>query len=391
MNKRRAVFICNALDDSTRLERQIFSDSPAASKKTILMAQALSSIGERVVIVSMGRGQTNGSGKYFPAKVKRINGILTLYAPFSHYQVLSQFISLLFLPYLACRLNRFKGKTTAIFYNRTSAYIPSLLVSFFCRYSRVLDLEDGDLPRARWTFYELYLAFKRYLYDGLCSQGTILACTALRNEKSIRNSLCYYGAVENFKREVSWKCNKKIKFLLGGTVAVNTGALALIDAITYLREFSENWCDTLEFIITGKGDCIGAFEALSVDCRPPIVTVMPLLTDIEYIDLVRSCHVGLALKPSLGGLANTTFPSKVIELSSEGLLVLTTNISDVKQVLGLGALYLEDNSSKSIVECIRWIVENPDEAELLAICGQSNVRLRCELTIAGHSLAEFIF
>lgn len=391
MKKRRAIFICNALDDDTRVERQIFSDSPAASKKTILMAQALRAIGEQVAIVSMGRGKVGGSVKYFSVKVKRINGVLIIYAPFINFPILSQFISMLFLPYLVFSLNGFKGKASAIFYNRTAAYIPTLLLSYIFGYSRVLDLEDGDLPLTRWNLYELYLALKRLLYDGLCSQGTILACRALGKENSKSNSLCYYGAVDNFARKETWDKNKKIKFLFGGTVAKNTGALALIDAITCLREFPENWCNFLEFVVTGKGDSILLFEKLSQDSRPPKVTVMPLLTNKEYIDVVRACQVGLALKPSLGELASTTFPSKVIELSSEGLLVLTTNISDVEHVFGQGALYLKDDGPTSIVECIRWIFENSDQAELLALRGQAAIKLRCELKKAGHNLAELIF
>ena len=288
-------------------------------------------------------------------------------------------------------MKRFRGKTVAIFYNRTTAYISSLLTCIVLGYSRVLDLEDGDLPAKGWSWYQVFLKSKRLLYDKLCNGGTILACSGLSNINAKRPGLCYYGAVSNFRTDISWKSKNKYKFLLGGTVSYDTGAKTLIDAINILRNNSELWVDKLEFIITGKGDCVQYFEELAKIERSPFIKVKGRLTDSEYIDVIQECDVGLALKQNTGMLANTTFPSKVIELASSGLLVLTTNISDVKFVLSDGAIYLDNDRVDSLLDSLQWIVENPDSAESLARIGVLAVEKQCAINIAGDNLTKYIF
>jgi hypothetical protein len=391
MKGRRVIFICNALEDITRIERNIYSDSPAASKKIFQMANALRSVGERSIILSMGRGRPDGSVKYYKSKVMRIDGLTIIYAPFSQIPVFSQILSVFFLPVLLFRLNGFHGKTSAIFYNRTSAYISSLLTCILVGFARILDLEDEDLPFETWSLYNIFLSIKRSLYDCFCSGGTIIACRAFSNPKAKRQSLCYYGAVSNFREDIFWGKKQKYKFLMGGTVSIETGALLLVETIKLIRNNDEHWADKLEFIITGKGDCIKYFDDLSSVERPPFVRVMGRLKDSEYSEILHECDVGLALKPNTGLLADTTFPSKVIELSSEGLLVLTTNISDVKLVFGSGALYLENDRIETLFESFKWIVKNPQLAESVARSGAKAVKSQCEIGTAGIKLARYIF
>ena len=109
-----------------------------------------------------------------------------------------------------------------------------------------------------------------------------------------------------------------------------------------------------------------------------------------YRAIVEKAQVGLALKPRSGPLSRTTFPSKVIELAGAGLLVLTTDISDVREVLGEGALYLDDETPEGLVDRLRWIVQHP------ARPGHRRRRAapmleRCEPAKAGRALADFLF
>ena len=90
------LVVCNALDDKTRLERGIVSDSPAASRKVLMLCQALREAGAHPCILSLGRGRANGSLTYFPRTVRRVSGIPVIYAPFSHVRFFSQFLSLFF-------------------------------------------------------------------------------------------------------------------------------------------------------------------------------------------------------------------------------------------------------------------------------------------------------
>jgi glycosyltransferase involved in cell wall biosynthesis len=391
MKKQRIIFVCNALEDSTRFEREISSDSPAASKKIFLMAMALKRAGVKVVILSMGRGSQNNDGKYFKSKIVRHRGIPIVYAPFSQKPILSQLISFISLPYLLYRINNFKGTSTAIFYNRTTAYISALLMSSFIGYRRVLDLEDGEFfPNEKLSLHLFYNKCKSILYTRLCNGGTILACRAL-SSGHIKNELCYFGAIEQCVSEISWQSDSSIKFLLGGTVSFDTGAGNLIEAIKILRKKDEIWARKLEFIITGKGNCVEHFKKLAIDNTFPIVKVAGRLSDKEYSLMLDKCNVGMALKPNTGNLANTTFPSKVIELASSGLLVLTSDISDVRHVLKDGAIYLNDDSVNTLLKSLKYISQDTYSCIDIAKKGIFHVNESCSMEKAGSNLSEYLF
>tara|TARA_B100000780_G_scaffold277360_1_gene247863 strand:- start:2585 stop:3763 length:1179 start_codon:yes stop_codon:yes gene_type:complete len=391
MKKQRIIFVCNALEDFTRVEREISSDSPAASKKIFLMAVALKQAGARVAIISMGRGSPGNNGKYFKSKILKYKGIPIIYAPFSQKPILSQLISFISLPYLLYRINYFKGATTVIFYNRVTAYISSLIMSSLLGYRRVLDLEDGEFfPDEKLSFHLFYNKCKSILYTRLCNGGTILACRAL-SSGHIKNELCYFGAIEQCSSEISWQSDSSIKFLLGGTVSYDTGAGNLIEAIKILRKKDELWSRKLEFIITGKGDCIEHFKKLAIDNTFPIVKVAGRLSDKEYSLMIDKCNVGMALKPNTGILANTTFPSKVIELASAGLLVLTSDISDVRHVLKDGAIYLNDDSVDTLLKSLKYISQDTYSCIDTAKKGILHVNESCSMEKAGSNLSEYLF
>src|SRR5437867_3817517 len=93
--KPRVLIICNALDDVTRQQRGITTDSPAASRKIFMLCQALRLAGVRPFIVSLGRGRAGGSMELFPRALRRVEGVPVFYAPFSRIPFLSELISLL--------------------------------------------------------------------------------------------------------------------------------------------------------------------------------------------------------------------------------------------------------------------------------------------------------
>ena len=340
----------------------------------------------------MGRGKPQRKINFYKAKIVRMHGVPVVYAPFTDIPFISQFLSLISMPYFLYLLNSSSEKTVAVFYNRTSAYIPALIMSLILGIGRILDLEDAEIISPRnWSPYQIYLRGKRSIYDSLCTSGTLLACRAIGSGIKSNLGLCYYGAVDNFSSVSAWSAKSRYKCLLGGTVSSDTGADILIETIQLLRKNAEEWSNKLEFIITGKGDYIEQFEILGRVETPPFVTVAGRLTDADYAAMVDSCDVGLALKPNLGLLADTTFPSKVIELASAGLLVLTTDISDVKLVMGNGAVYLNRDDPFELIHLLRWIFENPQLAEQTAIEGNLSVRGHCSMELAGRKLANFIY
>ena len=144
-----------------------------------------------------------------------------------------------------------------------------------------------------------------------------------------------------------------------------------------MRSAGSEWCRRLCFVVTGQGDCAEQFRALAAQPGFPHVEFCGRTTDAEYAAILQRTHVGLALKPSAGLLAHSPFPSKVVELASAGLLVVSTAISDVRLVLGAGAVYLEDERPAALVAILRSVVEQRSWAAAVAAAGQDAAAQRC--------------
>lgn len=382
------VIISNAIDDVTRNERTINTDSPAASRKVFMMARALKTVGVRPYVLSLGRGHANGKCDYFATKVCRVDGVATIYAPFSHLIGYSELLSLFGLLRPLRRLTR-HSQRAVIFYNRMTAYLVLLVASLHLGYRSYLDLEDGEVVNGvglkAWIAKVVSAQFDRY-----CCHGALLACGALASMTTLRPLHRYYGTADGEINPDRWNSDR-IACLMSGTLAMDTGAPMLIEAIRRMRIRRLEWASKVSFEVTGKGDSLVEFHQLALEHVHPLVNVHGRTSDVRYREILRACEIGLALKPVGGELADTTFPSKVIEFASSGLLVLSTDISDVRSLLGEGAQYLERNDPDLLIERLAQIVEDRRSAELCATQGRLAVERQCAPQAAGMSLRNFLF
>lgn len=383
------AIVCNALDDATRLQRNISTDSPAASRKVFMLCQALRIAGVRAYVLSLGRGRPDGAA-YFKRTVKRVNGVPVIYAPFSQKQILSQLISLFGLIPSLLRLSQTPNRSV-VFYNRMTAYLPALLVARVSGFRCLLDLEDGEVANQAAGHRSLRNRLRSSLnavFDFCCRDGALLACSALSAATTIRPTISYYGTTSALVKPLRWQ-HDAITVLMSGTLDHDTGAYLLIEAIRQLRQ-EGNLARPLHFEITGKGASQADLEGLATDNNLVSVKVHGRVSNLEYQKILDRCDVGLALKPVGGALADTTFPSKVIEFADAGLLVLTTDISDVRQVLGDGAVYLTRNDPSQLAQLLREIAENLERSQLCAQHGTQAVIAQCSPEQAGRNMAAFI-
>lgn len=382
------LVVCNALDDVTRMERRITTDSPAASRKVFLMAQALRLAGVRPVVLSLGRGRADGSGDAFAAKACRVGGVPTIYAPFSHRRGHSELLSLFGLLGPLRRLAR-HSRRAVIFYNRIPAYLPLLRAASRLGYRSFLDLEDGEVIAGR-SLKERLARIVPAQFDRHCRDGALLACSALEAMTTVRPVHCYYGTAVGDVDVPRWQTDR-ITCLMSGTLAPDTGAPLLIEAIRRLRSRQPDWAAGLCFEVTGKGESLAAFEQLAAESGLPRVRVHGRTSDARYLEILRGCEIGLALKPVGGALADTTFPSKVIEFAGSGLLVLSTDISDVRRLLGDGARYLERNDPELLIERLAAIAADRQAAARCARQGRQAAEHHCAPSRAGEDLRQFLF
>jgi glycosyltransferase involved in cell wall biosynthesis len=111
----------------------------------------------------------------------------------------------------------------------------------------------------------------------------------------------------------------------------------------------------------------------------------------DYIEILRQSHVGLCLKIPCSGMGSTTFPSKVVELASYGLLVISTRVSDVPDLFPPGsAVLLSDPSAEALVAALVAADADPKTASEIAERGNAVVRERLSAKKVGTELLAFL-
>lgn len=146
------------------------------------------------------------------------------------------------------------------------------------------------------------------------------------------------------------------------------------------------------FIVTGSGELAGALAVLAAEEGLPAVEFLGKVSRETYLRIIGEAQVGLALKLRSGGLADTTFPSKVIEIASTGMLLLTTKISDVPQLFGDdGAVYLDDETPAGLAALFKNLASDRAALSRIAAQGQHRIRECCSSVRVGESLKNFFF
>lgn len=391
INRHIFLFVSNAMDEEIREERIINTDSPAARRKVIGLCKVLKNSFVDTKIVSMGRGKANGKFKVFNSTKKTYEGIEIIYAPFSHIKILSQIMSFCGLAIIILRFRK-QNNVTVLFYNRLPAYILSMYLSRILGFKVFLDLEDGYYesiisgvsPKAIWA------KLVKLNFDLFCRDGTLLACEELGRNIRNKNKMCYYGAIENVRKNRKFT-SSKIRILMSGTINNKTGLDILVKSIELLRSLNLVFVEKLEFHISGYCEFPDMMKKISAYKLNPLVFYHGRLSKKKYENLLDSCDIGLSLKPIGGEQADTTFPSKVVEYGEHGLLIISTDISDVRKILFDGAIFLPDNGPEKLIDHLKKIVEHPKVYAEMALTGQKFLLENCAKNIVSRQLSNFFF
>lgn len=388
--KPRLIYLCNAIDESTCRERGITTDSPAATRKVIEVTKAMRDAGVRGIVLSLGRGRQNGTGRYFPARVKRVEGVPVVYAPFLDRPHLTHLLSMFALLPLLFRLRQRRVQPVLLAYNRLVHYWLAMELSRWLGFRTFLDLEDGAIDGEGSPFRQRLTRFMTARFDALCGTGAMLAASALGGQYRGNRTVCCYGVADVAGSPRSFPESGELLVHIGGTLQYTTGAQLLIDAIRYMRAMPE--APKIRFVITGSGESAEALAALAADAEKPAVEFLGKVSRGAYRQVIGEAHVGLALKLQSGDLADTTFPSKVIEITSTGMLLVTTRISDVPILFGEeGALYLDDETPSGLAALFKRFDSERSMLGRIAAQGQFRIREHCSSVRVGESLKQFFF
>jgi len=287
---REVIYLCNALDDVTKAERKITTDSPAATNKVLGLCRALQNAGAEVAILSMGRGRQQGSFTRFARSEYFYTEIQLFYAAFWDIPFLTHLVTACSLAGQFFRIRRQKKQPVLVAYNRLWHYMPTLCIARLLRVPCYLDLEDGFIGRPG-----ISQIFLTHFFDWACDQGSLLACKALGNQvKSQRQLVCYGVADVSGACEKNWS-DGKIQVLFGGTLGKDMGTELFIDAIRLLIKNKPEFQSRIHFVVTGKGDTQEDIDAFASEEAAGWVDFCGAVPRVDFDRIRDNSHIGLSL------------------------------------------------------------------------------------------------
>ncbi len=178
----------------------------------------------------------------------------------------------------------------------------------------------------------------------------------------------------------------------GGTLYPATGLNLFIQALQIL-DSQYAGSRNIRFFVTGIGDInrLSNFTHCLVNSRIQL-DIHPKIPLSEYESILSQCHLSLSLRSPEAAISSTTFPSKVIEASSRGLALLTSDVSDVSEVYDQhSAFYLRNFDPYELSKLITFAANNPNAVYDISISGFKKTNKHFSPKAIGDSLQSFLF
>lgn len=111
-----------------------------------------------------------------------------------------------------------------------------------------------------------------------------------------------------------------------------------------------------------------------------------LLTGVDYIEFIQSCHIGLSTQDPDAAFNNTSFPSKILSYLSNGLAVVSIRIPAIEQSqVGQYLSYYEEQTPQKIADAIMQTDIRKDHRTIISSldkqCKYNLLNLRHQLEV----------
>lgn len=379
-------FISNVFEESVKFRRDITTDSPAANRKVIALCRAARRVGGDAEIISLGRGRVRGSWKSYPVEATQADIVPITYLHYLDVPVITHIVTMISLLIVVVRQS--SKESSFVFYNFSPHY---LLALFFCRLSGrrcILDIEDGYRSDDR-SLRSLPSLWLMKVHNVCCRDGVMLANSLLAGQTEGQNSYICYGVADSETIFRDWSTGP-LRVHFGGSLFEDTGAAIFLDALDLLRHGSPEVFDRLQFTVTGFGPCADAIERAASGRMNSFLRFCGNVTPAEYRDILQHSHIGLCLKLPSSSMGATTFPSKVIELVSSGLLLVSTRVSDVPLLFDdTTAFLLNAATPQALAEILLDISKRTGKAHDIALNGQQEIATLLSEQKIGAELMQF--
>ncbi len=286
-----------------------------------------------------------------------------------------------------------------IVYNHAPEYFLLLIILRFKGIAAYQDIEDVPISSERSLEGLINSLFFKLTFL-LTSNRKVVVSRQVAVSLQLADYLVINGAFSPVSCIVSDEIAKWNHFLDGGSLCIHYGgtlypATGLELFIQALQILDSQYAGsrTIRFFVTGIGDihrlshfthCL-VNSSIKLDIHPKI----PLS---EYESILSQCHLSLSLRSPEAAISSTTFPSKVIEASSRGLALLTSDVSDVSEVYDQhSAFYLRNFDPYELSKLIAFAANNPNMVYEKSIAGFNKTNKHFSPKVIGDSLQSFLF
>jgi glycosyltransferase involved in cell wall biosynthesis len=362
----------------------------AASQKVIGMAASVRSQLRETFIVSSPIVTASPAQIFFKGFACREGRVACAYLSSISIRGLNRLYSA--FAYLWFAWREVRRDDSVVLYNYFPEYI--LLAAWLCfrngREHVVIDLEDG--PRTdekNLRGFSNRISFR--ILTRLCSKRSIVVSHQLAGVLGLDN-VCVVNGVSPEVKVRTRAFQKPVVFLYGGSIQLDTGLKLFVDAVRLFAQEHRDLASQVHFVVTGFGGT-EQLNALAEEVRPAgvVVSVRQDIGPDEYRRTLADADVGLSLRVPGDQINSTTFPSKVIELSSHGLLLLTTQVSDIALLFNQDtAAILPQATAQVLANQIAAIVREPEHFARVAAAGQKVIAASCSRRSVGRRLVEFL-
>lgn len=384
-------FYCNAITDDARTSRKITGDSPAATRKVFGLCRACRTAGIDARIVSMGRGRTGRFG-WHGVEYSEVEGVPIYFGPMLHVPVLSYLITTIWLLWFARKNGDHTKRQVHLFYNQLTLYLPALMWLYARGYKTYVDIEDAPIDfmpgKSKRLVPKIGANASPRIFSSYISGGALLANNTLVAGTSIRPTLTYYGAIAGINKR-SEEVGYPMNILISGTLEPATGMTLLAQSLEIIDRHEQS--KNIVVFITGQGDSLTALHQASGRLKHVIVKVLGRVSEEDYHKTLAKADVGLSLKLVGGSYADSTFPSKTIEYAENGLMLISTDINDVRSIFGNSVHYLTTNSPAELADLILTASKNPKKTRMLGHQVQQVVNEQLSYPQVGEMLKHFFF
>jgi glycosyltransferase involved in cell wall biosynthesis len=364
----------------------------AASNKVLSVVSALRSVGCRAYAVSLPVLGRASNSRAVQGDVIRERGAPVVYLSVAADPVLRRLLGAMGFAGF-CR--RFIKKTDRVLiYNFMPEYLPALLLLRLKGNSAVLDLEDGPLNKcSSWREIGNLMTYK--LVRFLCRRGGVTVSLQVAQNHGLQPACVVYGAVRQMNIPMSRPSPDEGSFriLYGGSLCEDTGLNLFCDAVRLIRERMDYRDGALVFVVTGFGG-EGLIERLRAQIDDERVSVerKTNLSMEQYQQELASCDAALCLKLPGSGMGDTTFPSKVVEITAAGRLLISTRASDIPLLFDdRNALLLDEATPEALCSAILWALDHPEECAIRARRGRERAMELFSEVAVGQRIQDFIF